>query len=753
MSEWDAATTRSVPQPAPPSQDGSAGQPRAVAQRQFRDFIREYREGLEYPYKQQLLAQYHKGEYYLEVDLRHLADYSTHLHDLIVRSPNEYLPVFEGAIQDVLKGLFNDPSLGPTVPDFQVTLKGNLSPTYIRDITADDVNKLIQVPGIVINASRTRAKASKINIYCNTCGFEQDLSVPRAFGGVVLPRRCPEEQRGPDGVVRTNPEAKKCKLDPFHIRPDRSQYMDQQTLKLQESPESVPTGEMPRHMLLSVDRSLTDSVAPGTRISVLGVSSIFLQNRGGPGGAGAVNVRTPYLRVVGVMVEEEGSGRAMTQFSEEDAVEFNRMAEDDKSELYKKMANSVAPSIQGDYTEDIKKAILALLMGGSRKVLPDGLRLRGDINVLLLGDPSTAKSQFLKFVEKVAPVGVYTSGKGSSAAGLTASVIRDSKGEFYLEGGAMVLADGGVVCIDEFDKMREEDRVAIHEAMEQQTISVAKAGITTVLNSRAAVLAAANPVFGRYDDDKSAAENIDFLPTILSRFDLIFIVRDVRDQKRDEEMCRHVLRIHMNAQSTDQMSSAAADESDEFADINLAKMKKYIAYARSRCAPRLSESAAEKLRNEYVNFRNSQKERKSHDLERTGRNSRDSVIPITVRQLEALIRMSEALAKVTLSPEATEEHVDEAIRLFRVSTMNAADSGLSHFYMSKEMMNSVKRVEERITRGKMLPPQTLVSAEKVRSNLMNQGVDAAMIKQALRVMESKGEIQFLNERRYVKRIK
>lgn len=227
---------------------------------------------------------------------------------------------------------------------------------------------------------------------------------------------------------------------------------------------------------------------------------------------------------------------------------------------------------------DIKKAILALLMSGSRKVLPDGLRLRGDINVLLLGDPSTAKSQFLKFVEKVAPVGVYTSGKGSSAAGLTASVIRDSKGEFYLEGGAMVLADGGVVCIDEFDKMREEDRVAIHEAMEQQTISVAKAGITTVLNSRAAVLAAANPVFGRYDDDRSAAENIDFLPTILSRFDLIFIVRDVRDQQRDEAMCRHVLRIHMNAQS-DQLSNTAAD-GDEYADIDLATMKKYISFAR-----------------------------------------------------------------------------------------------------------------------------------------------------------------------------
>lgn len=190
---------------------------------------------------------------------------------------------------------------------------------------------------------------------------------------------------------------------------------------------------------------------------------------------------------------------------------------------------------------DIKKAISCLLFGGTKKRLPDNIRLRGDINVLLLGDPGTAKSQFLKFTEKVSPISVYTSGKGSSAAGLTASVIRDSSsGEFYLEGGAMVLADGGVVCIDEFDKMNDEDRVAIHEAMEQQTISIAKAGITTILNSRSSVLAAANPIFGRYNESKTPGEvfinliqNVDFSSTILSRFDLIFIIKDEHNIIKD----------------------------------------------------------------------------------------------------------------------------------------------------------------------------------------------------------------------------
>ncbi|CAB4042259.1 DNA replication licensing factor MCM5, partial [Paramuricea clavata] len=213
-----------------------------------------------------------------------------------------------------------------------------------------------------------------------------------------------------------------------------------------------------------------------------------------------VGLRRPYLRVVGIQVDTDGPGRSnpnAVNMQEEE--EFRRVSA--RPDVYDVIARSIAPSIYG--SENIKKAIACLLFGGSRKRLPDGLTRRGDINLLLLGDPGTAKSQLLKFVEKVSPIGVYTSGKGSSAAGLTASVIRDPVSRnFIMEGGAMVLADGGVVCIDEFDKMRQDDRVAIHEAMEQQTISIAKAGITTTLNTRCSVLAAANSVFGRWDETK-----------------------------------------------------------------------------------------------------------------------------------------------------------------------------------------------------------------------------------------------------------
>lgn len=263
----------------------------------------------------------------------------------------------------------------------------------------------------------------------------------------------------------------------------------------------------------------------------------------------------------------------------------------------------------------------------------------------------------------MSPIGVFTSGKGSSAAGLTASVIRDnSTGEFFLEGGAMVLADGGVVCIDEFDKMNDEDRVAIHEAMEQQTISIAKAGITTVLNSRAAVLAAANPIFGRFDSTRDTSENIDFSATILSRFDMIFLIKDEYESARDISLARHVLSVHMQ--------TSVEKETNE---ISIDILRKFISFARSECAPRLNEVASAKLIDFYTQVRAS--------AYSSGQESaKKPAIPLTVRQLEAIIRIAESIAKINLSPLANEGHLDQAIELFKVSTLEASKSGhMSNF--------------------------------------------------------------------------
>lgn len=448
------------------------------------------------------------------------------------------------------------------LPEHQLLLSSSTEKLSIRDLDALQVSRLVRVPGIVIGASVLSSKATALSIQCRNCQHSQVLPVMGGFAGVTLPRKCAR--------IGVPGQPMDCPMDPYFVVHEKCQFVDQQILKLQEAPDQVPVGELPRHVLISADRYLTNRVVPGTRCTIMGIFSIF-QNKASKSSSttSAVAIRTPYLRAVGIYSDVDHSAKGNAIFSEEEEQEFLEMSR--RPDLYEVFANCIAPSIYGN--QDIKKAIACLLLGGSKKILPDGMKLRGDINVLLLGDPGTAKSQLLKFVEKVAPVAIYTSGKGSSAAGLTASVQRDhTTREFYLEGGAMVLADGGVVCIDEFDKMRDEDRVAIHEAMEQQTISIAKAGITTILNARTSVLAAANPIFGRYDDLKTPGENIDFQTTILSRFDMIFIVRDDHDRGRDETIARHVMGIHMGGRGIEEQVEA---------EIPVDKMKRYINYCKS----------------------------------------------------------------------------------------------------------------------------------------------------------------------------
>lgn len=551
----------------------------------------------------------------------------------------------------------------------------------------------------------------------------QHIVCPAAFVGVSLPSKCASNSGGVNGTD--------CGNNSYVIMSDSCEYMDQQSLKLQESPEVVPTGEMPRNIMLTVDRNLVDRVSPGTRVSVIGVSSLV--NSGAGDKLNSSNIRTSYLRVVGIEIETQGGGRNSSNFSPQEEEEMQALAR--HPDIYGMMERSIAPQISGDYTRDIKKALACLLMGGSRKILPDGVKLRGDINVLLMGDPSTAKSQFLKFVERVAPIGVYTSGKGSSAAGLTASVIKDSKGEFFLEGGAMVLADGGVICIDEFDKMRENDRVAIHEAMEQQTISIAKAGITTVLNSRASVLAAANPIYGRYDDLKSVGDNIDLMTTILSRFDCIFIVRDIRDQARDRSIARHVLNVHL---------SAAVVDSPQEVDIDVIKLKRFITYCRERCAPRLSDEAATMLSSQYVHVRNQVR------LALLNTPGEAQVVPITIRQLEALVRLSEGLAKMRLSAEATVADVEEAIRLFKVSTLAASQANPA-LLAGGGSSEETQRVEDFLRRR--LGLRMAVNTRKIVEEASAMGHSYDSIKRAISAMVMRSELQELNQQKLLKRVR
>jgi DNA replication licensing factor MCM5 len=530
------------------------------------------------------------------------------------------------------------------------------------------IQTLVIIQGIIVSATKPSIKASRMAVQCRNCGHLKTINVKSGFGGVTVPRVC-------ENVKILNVESKeKCPLDSYVPVTEKSRFIDFQVFKLQESPEMIPTGEIPRSYQIYCDRNCVNKFTPGTRVTLLGVLTVDERET-----IDNTPIKPPYIRVCGYQIENSKTGKYTFNFTQEDEHRFFNYAKDPK--IYEKISKSVASAIFG--LDDVKKAVACLLFGGCRKKMAEGVNLRGDINVLLLGDPSTAKSQLLKFVERAAPIAVYTSGKGSSAAGLTASIIKDpSSGEFQLEGGAMVLADGGIVCIDEFDKMRPQDRVAIHEAMEQQTISVAKAGITTTLNSRTSVLAAANPIYGRLDDLKSTQDQIDFQTTILSRFDCIFLVKDIRDYKQDEEKAKYVVELNI---------SGKVPERKEEGEISINELKKFIAYARMKCIPKLSPEAGSKLQNYYVADRKNVAENKS--------SKKKSAIPVTVRQLEAIIRLSEAIAKMSLSTIVTENHVNEAHRLFQISTLNAAASGYSSSHnIPSELIPIIQRVEEAIRR-------------------------------------------------------
>ncbi|KAL8037391.1 hypothetical protein ABFX02_11G036700 [Erythranthe guttata] len=732
MSGWDEGGVFYSDQAQYPHVGGEQSETasRHTALQKFKEFIRNFQHKSQpnvFPYREALLS----NPKYVLVNLADLISYDPdqNLPQFLRQNPADYLPLFETAAAEVLTGLKSRVAgesgemEEPVTGEVQVLLRSEQDPVSMRLLGAQYISKLVKISGIVIAASRTKAKATYVTLLCKNCKNVKLVPCRPGLGGAIVPRSC-------DHVAQAGEDP--CPVDPWLVVPDKSKYVDQQTLKLQENPEDVPTGELPRNMLLSIDRHLVQTIVPGQRLTIMGIYSIFqAANSSTSSHRGAVAVRQPYIRVVGLEETTEANTRGPTNLTRDEIEEFKKFASD--SNAYQQICSKIAPSIFGH--SDVKKAVACLLFGGSRKTLPDGVKLRGDINVLLLGDPSTAKSQFLKFVEKTAPIAVYTSGKGSSAAGLTASVIRDnSTREFYLEGGAMVLADGGVVCIDEFDKMRAEDRVAIHEAMEQQTISIAKAGITTVLNSRTSVLAAANPPSGRYDDLMTARDNIDLQTTILSRFDIIFIVKDIKMYAQDKSIASHIIKVHASADATATDSKTTKEDN---------WLKRYIHYCRTECHPRLSESAASRLQESYVKIRQDMR-RQSNETGET------AVIPITVRQLEAVVRLSESLARMTLSHVANDNHVLEAIRLFNNSTMDAARAGVNqHLHLTPEMANEIKQAETQIKRRMGIGSH--ISERRLIDELTRMGMNESIVRRALVVMHQRDEVEYKRERRVIVR--
>uniref|UniRef100_A0A8B9Z7H6 DNA replication licensing factor MCM5 n=1 Tax=Buteo japonicus TaxID=224669 RepID=A0A8B9Z7H6_9AVES len=667
-------------------------------QKRFKEFLRQYRVGTDrtgftFKYRDELKRHYNLSQYWVEVEMEDLASFDEDLADYLYKQPAEHLQLLEEAAKEVADEVTRPrPSGEETLQDIQVMLRSDANAANIRSLKSDQMSHLVKIPGIVIAATPVRAKATRIAIQCRSCrNTISNIAVRPGLEGYALPRKCNTEQAG----------RPKCPLDPYFIMPDKCKCVDFQVLKLQESPDAVPHGEMPRHLQLYCDRYLCDKVVPGNRVTIMGIYSIkkSTQSKNRSRDNVGVGIRSAYIRVVGIQVDVEGSGHSFAgSVTPQEEEELRRLAA--MPNIYETIAKSIAPSIYG--STDIKKAIACLLFGGSRK---------------RWGKVTTCRY---------------------SAAGLTASVIRDpSSRSFFMEGGAMVLADGGVVCIDEFDKMREDDRVAIHEAMEQQTISIAKAGITTTLNSRCSVLAAANSVFGRWDETKGE-ENIDFMPTILSRFDMIFIVKDEHNEERDMTLAKHVMSLHVSA-----LTQTQAVEGE----IELNKLKKLISFCRTKCGPRLSAAAAEKLKNRYVLMRSGTRQ---HEQE----SDRRSSIPITVRQLEAIVRIAESLGKMKLQPFATEADVEEALRLFQVSTLDAAMSGSlsgAEGFTTQEDQEMLSRIEKQLKRRFAIGSQ--VSEHSIVQDFMRQKYPEHAIYKVLQLMMRRGEIQHRMQRKVLYRIK
>jgi len=466
--------------------------------------------------------------------------------------------------------------------------------------------------------------------------------------GEIKPSSCPECQS----------------KGPFTPNMEQTIYRNFQKMTLQESPGTVPAGRLPRTKEVVLLNDLIDTARPGEEVEVTGVyqntydASVQYAN-GFP-------VFTTQLMANHISKKDDDYGS--DRITEEEEQQIRKLARDPN--IVDRLTRSLAPSIYGH--EDIKVSLACSLFGGVPKDIQGKHRIRGDINCLVLGDPGMAKSQFLKYVQKVAHRAVYTTGQGASAVGLTAAVRRDHvTREWTLEGGALVLADNGMCMIDEFDKMNDQDRTSIHEAMEQQSISISKAGIVTTLQARCAVIAAANPIRGRYDPSESFAANVNLTEPILSRFDILCVVRDIVDPDMDQHLADHVTRSHCRSHPDHEgpVDEVARGNEDL---ISQELLRKYIMFSKRTCKPQLQDVDQEKITQLYKELRRESMHTGGH--------------PIAVRHIESIVRMSEAFAKMRLQDFVGEEDVDMAIRVMLTSFINS---------QKFQIMNSMRKTFSR----------------------------------------------------------
>ncbi|XP_061478298.1 DNA replication licensing factor MCM3 isoform X2 [Rhineura floridana] len=584
----------------------------------------------------------------------------------LLNSAFEEMVAFQRALKDFIASV--DATYSKQYEDFYIGLEGSFGSKHVtpRTLTSQFLSCIVCVEGIVTKCSLVRPKIVRSVHYCPAT----KKTIERRYTDMTSLEPFPSTAVYPTKDEENNPLETEFGL---------STYKDHQTITIQEMPEKAPAGQLPRSVNIILDDDLVDKVKPGDRVQVIGTFRCL------PGKKGGYTSGTFKTILIACQVKQMNK-EVRPEYSSADISKIKKFSKNHSKDVFDQLARSLAPTIHGH--EYIKKAILCMLLGGVEKVLENRSRLRGDINILLIGDPSVAKSQLLRYVLCTAPRAIPTTGRGSSGVGLTAAVTTDQEtGERCLEAGAMVLADRGVVCIDEFDKMSDIDRTAIHEVMEQGRVTIAKAGIQAQLNARCSVLAAANPVYGRYDQYKTPMENIGLQDSLLSRFDLLFIVLDQMDPEQDREISDHVLRMHRYRAADEQDGDAMtlgstvellATEDPAFAEeedqelqvyekhnellhgpkrrkekiVSVEFMRKYIHFAKM-LKPVLTEEAAAFIAQEYSSLRS--QDQISSDVARTS--------PITARTLETLIRLSTAHAKARMSKTVDKQDAKAALEL------------------------------------------------------------------------------------------
>ena len=540
-------------------------------------------------------------------------------------SPDSILEAFSRAIKEILQERF--PKYAKKIEhEIRARISNYPVQRSLRQINAEVIGKITSVSGMVLRASEVKPLAKELVFVCPE-GHRTDVILGHGLS-LTSPVQC------------SNP---KCNHRELGVEPESSRFIDVQFVRLQELPEDLPPGQLPHYLDVTVKQDLVDNARPGDRVVLTGVVRIEQEKMSGVSKASSPLYR---LRLDGNNVEFLGSKKDKSsrkiqreEISQEDEKMIKSLSK--SPDLYQQLIDSYAPHITGH--EMVKESILLLMAGSTQRELQDGSKIRGDINIFLVGDPGTAKSEMLKFCVRVAPRGLYTSGRGSTAAGLTAAVVRDTNGIFMLEAGATVLGDQGLVCIDEFDKMKAEDRSALHEVMEQQTASISKGGIVATLNARTSILAAANPMYGKYDPFKNITENVNLPVPLLTRFDLIHVIRDKPSKEKDTKIAQHIINLH-TPKGIDQKSL-----------IDSETLTKYLSYVK-RIDPKLTKEAEQKILDYYMKMRNVEAE---------------DMITVTPRQLEGLIRMATARARLLLKTQVEEDDAERAIYLLQSMFENA----------------------------------------------------------------------------------